>query len=107
MMPRLAAGLDRPDAAQPRCAMGWAPRRDPGVEARGFEPLTSSMRPRRSAGLSYAPKGDRQCTAVHEPARSRLRRSWMTVVVRSDRLRSIRALATSVVRRNPPVMPSG
>jgi len=34
-------------------------------------------------------------------------RSWMTVVVKSDLLRSISALATSVVRRRPPVMPSG
>ena len=80
------------------------------VEVRGFEPLASSVRGKRSAGLSYTPRERRQCTAGRarqEPARSLRSRSWITVVVRSDLLRSISALATSVVRRRPPVMPSG
>ena len=34
------------------CALSW---RDVGVEVRGFEPLASSVRGRRSAGLSYTP----------------------------------------------------
>jgi len=37
----------------------------------------------------------------------RRRRSWTIVEVRSARLRSMRARATSVVRRRPAVIPSG
>lgn len=29
---------------------------DPRVEVMGFEPTTSSMRPKRSTGLSYTPE---------------------------------------------------
>lgn len=104
------------------------------VEVRGFEPLTSSVRGKRSAGLSYTPKGEGDCRAdpigCREPGTgcritsetapdtaglmpstyflSSFRNlSCTTVVVRSDRERSTRARATSVVRRRPPVMPSG
>ena len=95
------------------------------VELRGFEPLTPSLRTRCSAELSYSPKGvesyqDRRRTPDrfrrrrptwpgYQPRRSRSarRRSWIIVVVRSARLRSTKERETSVVRRKPPVMPSG
>jgi hypothetical protein len=32
-------------------------RQNPVVEVRGFEPLASSMRPKRSSQLSYTPAG--------------------------------------------------
>jgi class 3 adenylate cyclase len=60
-----ALPADRPDHPQRRadpgqrrnrvapCAQPWC---DGGVEVRGFEPLASSVRGRRSAGLSYTPR---------------------------------------------------
>src|SRR3972149_10010753 len=38
-------------------------RSEAAVEVRGFEPLTSSVRGKRSAGLSYTPRGDGDLTA--------------------------------------------
>ena len=98
------------------------------VELRGFEPLTPSLRTRCSAELSYSPNRAamvpapglpdacaRQSRAATKPrsgrryraSRSRLRRSWTMVEVRSARLRSTSDRDTSVVLRKPPVMPSG
>ena len=89
------------------------------VEVRGFEPLTSSVRGKRSAGLSYTPiEGpvmivpfvvgtDELCQLERCRSRSRRRRSCTAVAVRSDRDRSTSDRATSVVRRRLEVIPSG
>jgi hypothetical protein len=96
------------------------------VEVRGFEPLASSVRGKRSAGLSYTPRmggnarwRHRGAKAGHGPVGSAYgwsrafscssarRRSCTTVVVRSARERSTSARETSVVLRSPAVMPSG
>jgi hypothetical protein len=80
------------------------------VEVRGFEPLASSVRGRRSAGLSYTPGALGSVPGAagsYSPASWRRRRSCTTVLVRSARLRSMSARATSVVRRRPPVIASG
>jgi hypothetical protein len=80
------------------------------VEVRGFEPLASSVRGRRSAGLSYTPGAVGSVpgpAGSYSPASCRRSRSCTTVLVRSARLRSMRARATSVVRRKPPVIASG
>jgi len=44
---------------------------DCGVEVRGFEPLTSSVRGRRSAGLSYTPSERLDGTRRDRPDQSR------------------------------------
>ena len=95
------------------------------VELRGFEPLTPSLRTRCSAELSYSPwrsvhstravrRDDAARTEVQsgsgrarKAAMSWRMRSAIRAEVRSARLRSVRLRATSVVRRKPPVIPSG
>ena len=107
------------------------------VEVRRFELLTSSVRGKRSAGLSYTPGSDAMVDEVpghlarvcglfslwynrnypgsrfFHGSSLALSDSWVRsrsctiVVVRSARDLSTRARETSVVRRNPAVMPSG
>ncbi len=39
------------------------------VEVRGFEPLASSVRGKRSAGLSYTPKGSAMLDRLPDPSK--------------------------------------
>ena len=104
---------------------------DNAVEVTGLEPVTSSLRTKRSTGLSYTPEGR---SGYQSPragllgrsgtgascwgSRSRRGQGWLPLTVwskrwrtiafvTSPRVRSSTARNASVVRRKPPVTPSG
>lgn len=121
----LAIGFarDRPAGAAP--PLGWRI-----VEVTGLEPVTSSLRTKRSTGLSYTParpgmvpggspitlgeacadtasdvgpgQGRGSCAAIAASKRART-----TAFVMSPRVRSRTARSASVARRSPPVSASG